>query len=81
MTCHWGCNKSNTTDATNGAGISYPSGAPEFTSVLVGVHVAPSLVFYVVFCILLFVLLSFFFSQLYCLSFYLRLLIIFLVVS
>ena len=24
------CNKSSTTDATNGAGTAYPSGAPEF---------------------------------------------------
>jgi hypothetical protein len=53
MTCHWGCNKSNTTDVTNGAGTSYPSGVSEFTSVLVGVHVAPSFlcsVLYIIVC-------------------------------
>jgi hypothetical protein len=27
----WVCNKSNTTSATCGAGMAYPSGAPEFT--------------------------------------------------
>ena len=31
MTCHRVCNQINTTDATSGAGIANPSGAPEFT--------------------------------------------------
>ena len=32
MTYHWGCNKSNTTGATRGAGTAYTSGTPMFTS-------------------------------------------------
>jgi hypothetical protein len=58
---------------------------PEYLSsptVFNGVHVARSLVFCVVFCKMLFVLLSFFFWPLYCLSFFdLRLLITSLVSS
>ena len=49
MTYDWVCNKSNTTDATCGAGYAYPSGAPEFIPVLSGIHVAQSLVVCVVF--------------------------------
>jgi hypothetical protein len=54
--------------------VQEPSWVPEFTSVFSGLRVAPSFVFCVVFCRLLFVLLSFFFWPLYCLSFDLRLL-------
>jgi len=62
---------SNTTDATNGAGTAYSSGAPHITSVFSGVRVARSLVFcVVVYCRSLFVLLSFFFCPLCCLSFF-----------
>jgi len=50
------CTKSNTTGATLGAGIDYPSGAPEFTLVFSGVRVAWFLVFCVMFCRSLFVL-------------------------
>ena len=32
MTYHRVCNKSNTTEATNGTGNDYPFGAPEVTS-------------------------------------------------
>jgi hypothetical protein len=49
-TYHRFCNKINTTGATSRVGTAYPSGAPEFTPVFSGVRVAPSLVFYVVFC-------------------------------
>ena len=45
-----------TTDTTSGVGSAYPSGVPEFTTVVNRVHVTQSLVFYVVFCRLLFVL-------------------------
>jgi hypothetical protein len=52
------------------------SGAPDFTSVLSGVRVARSLVFFVMFCRSLFVLLSSFFIPSCCLSFFnLRILI------
>ena len=44
-----------TTNATWGAGSAYPSGAPDTTFIFGGVRVAQSLVFYVVFCVLLFV--------------------------
>ena len=59
----------------NRAGTAYPSGAPEFTPVFSVVCVARSLVFSVVFCRLLFVLLSFFDCPLCCLFFNLRILI------
>ena len=75
MTYHRVCNKSNTTDATCGAGTAYSSRAHEFTPVITGVGVAQSLDFSVVFCRSLFVLLSFVFLLLYFLSFYLQLLI------
>jgi hypothetical protein len=62
---------------TSWAGTTNPSGAPEYTPVFSAVRVAQSLAFYAVFCISLFVLLSFFFWSLYCQSFLdLRLLII-----
>jgi hypothetical protein len=61
---------------TGATGTTYPSGAPEFTSGICGVHVSWSSVFYVVFCRLLFVLLSSFFWPLYCLSFFDLLLLI-----
>ena len=60
MTYHRICNKSNTTDATSGAGTVHSSGAPNFTPGFSGVHVAHSLVFCVLFCRLLFIFLSFF---------------------
>ena len=41
---------SNTTDATNGVGTSYPSGAPDFIPGFQDVRFAQSLVFCVVFC-------------------------------
>jgi hypothetical protein len=53
-----------------GAETAYPSGAPAFISGFSGVRVTRSLVFCVVFCRSLFVLLSFFFWSLCCLSFF-----------
>jgi hypothetical protein len=71
-----------TTDATNGAGIDYHSGAHEFTPVFSGVRVIQSLVLCVMFCRSSFVLLSFFHWPFYCLpSFNLQFLIIPLVSS
>ena len=79
VTYQWECNKSNTTGATSGAGTANPSGAP---SVLRRVRVAQSLIFCVVFCMSLFVPLSFLFKPLYYqFFFYLRLLISTLVPS
>jgi hypothetical protein len=60
---------------TSGAGTAYTSGSPEITTVLSGVRFARSLFFCEVFCRSLFVILSFFFWQLCCLSFDLRILI------
>ena len=68
MTYHWVCKKSNTTGATCGAGIAYPSGAPEFTPYISGVRIARSLIFCVVFYRSLFVYLWFFYWSLYCTS-------------
>jgi len=65
----------NTTGVTSGAGIAYPSGAPEFTSMFSGVRVTRSLVLCVKVLRSLFVPLSIFFSSLCCLSFDLRILI------
>ena len=48
-----------TTGATSGAGTAYPSGVPEFTLRFIGVCVAQSLVFCLVFCILTFCPFSF----------------------
>ena len=63
---------SNMTGVTSGAGNVYTSGAPEFTPDFSAVRVTRSLIQYVMFCITLFVLLSFFFWPLCCLSFDLR---------
>lgn len=52
-TYHWGCSDiSNTTGATCGSGTAYPPRALE--RVLGGVCIAQYLVFYVVFCVLLY---------------------------
>ena len=48
---------SNTMGVTGGEETAYPFGAPEFTSILSGVHVSRSFVFCVMFCRSLFVLL------------------------
>jgi len=69
------------TGATTGAGTVYPCGAPEFTYGFQWVRVARSLVFCVVFCGSLFVFLSLYVWLLCCLSFDLRILIIYLVSS
>jgi hypothetical protein len=61
------CNKSNTTGVTFEAGTAYPSGAPAFTPDFSEIHFAQS--FYVVFCRSLFVISSFFFWPLYCMTF------------
>ena len=53
------CNRSNTTRAPRGAGTAYPSGASEFIHGFIGVLVAQSFVFCVVFCRLLFVFIYF----------------------
>jgi len=74
-------NKSNTTAATCGEKTAYPFGPPEFTTDFQWVRVARSLVFYVLFCRLLFVVLSFFLWPLCCLSSNLRRLITLLVSS
>ena len=66
-------NKSNTTSGTSGAGTDYLQEQLDSTTVLSEVRVAPSLVFHVVFCRLLFVILPSF--SLHCLSFALWLLI------
>ena len=66
---------SNTTGVTHGTGTAYPSGALSSTPDFNGVRVARSLVFCVMFCRSLYVLLSFFFWPLCCLSFDLRILI------
>ena len=73
MTYHRVCNKSNTTGDICGAGTAHPSGAPEVTPVFIWVRVSRSSV-----CVMIcrFVLLSFFYWFLCCLSFFnLRLLI------
>ena len=68
-------------DSDCGAGTDDHSRASEFTSFFSGVHVARSLVFWVMFCRSLYVLLSFFVWSLCCLPFNLRLLITPLVCS
>jgi len=76
------CNKCYKMDTTCGAGTAYPSGALEFIPGFSGIRVARSLVFCEMFCRSLFVLLSFFFWPLHCLSFFdLRFLVIPLVSS
>jgi len=59
MTYHRVCSKSNTKGATCGAGTAYPSRAPVFTPVYIGVCVARSLVFCAMLFRSLFVLSSF----------------------
>ena len=49
-----------TTGAINGTGYVLPCEALDITPVLTGVRVATTLVLYVVFCVLMFVYLSFF---------------------
>jgi hypothetical protein len=49
MTYHRVCNYINTTGSTSGAGIAYPSGASEFTSICSGVGVTRSVVLCVCF--------------------------------
>jgi len=61
---------SNTTGVISGAGIASISGPLEFTSDFSGVRVVQSLFFCVVFCRSLFILLSFSFCPLHCLSFF-----------
>jgi len=56
MNCDRGCSKSNTTCVVSGAGTACPSWVSEFTPVFSGVRTVQSLVYYVVFCRLLFVL-------------------------
>jgi len=73
MTYHGVCNKSNTTYVTCGAEHAYPPVVYEFTPVYCTVCVVRPLVFCLMFCKSLFVLLSIFFWQLYCLSFKIRL--------
>jgi hypothetical protein len=67
-------NNSSMTGVTSGAVTPNPSATYKFTLEFSGVRVAPSLVFYVVFCRWLIVLLPFSVSLLYCLTFELRLL-------
>jgi hypothetical protein len=55
---------------TSGAGTAYPSGAPELTPVFSEVRVTRSLDLFVMFCKSLFVLLTFSFGTLCCLSFF-----------
>jgi hypothetical protein len=69
MTYHLVCTMSNTTDVTCGAGTSYTSGTPGLALGFNGIRVGRLLVFCVMYCRSLFVLLSFFFWSLYCLSF------------
>ena len=70
ITYRWICNKSNTTDAINRAGTSYPSGALDLVPVLCAVCVAQCSVFCVVFYISSFVLCFFSLSPFWCLSFF-----------
>jgi len=60
MNYHRFCNKSNTMGATCGTGTAYSSGERAFTPAFIGVRVARSFIFCVVFCRLLFILLFFF---------------------
>ena len=70
MTYHRVSNKSNAMGSICEVGIAHPSGASEFTPVFSTVRVVRSLVLCVVFCSLLFVLLSFFIWSLCCLTFF-----------
>ena len=67
---HRVCNQSNTTGTTSGAGTATPPEHLRSPPVFSWVRVSRSLVLCVMFCILLFVLLSFFFWPLRCLSFF-----------
>jgi hypothetical protein len=58
MTYHQIFSTKKMTDATSGAGTAHPSGAPKFIPFFSGVHVAQSLVFWVVFCRPLYVFLA-----------------------
>ena len=51
----------NTTGTTSGAGMAYPSRAPDFNPGFSGAGIAQTLVFCVVLCRFLFGILSFFF--------------------
>jgi len=64
------CNKSNTMGVTSGAGTAYPSRIKELIPGFCGVRLAQSFVLCVVFCRSLFVLFSFLFLPLYCMSFF-----------
>jgi hypothetical protein len=57
------------TGDTSGAGIVSPFGTPEFTLISSEVLDDQSLIFYLVFCRLLLIILSFVFWPLYCMSF------------
>jgi hypothetical protein len=81
MTYHRVNNKSNTTTATCGEKTAYHFGPSEFTTDFQCVRVARSLVFYVLFCRLLFVVLFFWFWPLCCVFSNLRRLINILVSS
>jgi hypothetical protein len=82
MTYHWVCSKSQGTGVTCVAGTVYHLGVPEFTPGFFGeVRVARTIVFCVVFCRVLFVIVSLFIWPLHCISFALRLLITLLVSS
>jgi len=65
-----GCNEINTTGATSGTRTAYTSRTPELYPGFSGVRVTRSLVLCVMFYRSLFVLLSFFFWPLCCLSFF-----------
>ena len=75
MTYHRVCNKINTTGATCGAGIAYPSRKSEFTSVFSGIRLARSVIFYVMFLLIVACHFVLFIWILCCLSFDLLLLI------
>jgi hypothetical protein len=64
------CNKSNTTSSTSGTGTANSSGAPEFTFGFSGVLVARSLILYIMFGRLLFVVLYLFLLLCYSSSFF-----------
>ena len=70
MTYHKVCNQINTTGATGGAGTAYPSRAPEFTPGFQLGSCYSIFSFMCMFCRSLFVLLSFLFWPLCCLSFF-----------
>ena len=75
MTYHRICNYNNATGVTSGGGNAYPSREPEFTPGFQWSSCYSIFSFMCMFCRSLFVLLSFFFWPLRCLSFVLRILI------